>query len=180
MGLRRKTMRPIWFLTLEVVPLMFRVYQLLCYISFRNFMLLVSYRCNCWKISPTAHLYGRSVIGGRVHQIFLASHFASPLRMFISTCWNKKNEQSFCLYSLFSDPLAVTNYSYAFYTIIFNREWIGKNRTFRIKTQKTDFWKSNTHWYFIEENDRLAFVRRHTCLINFNTILQTWPLSEWC
>ena len=105
---------------------------------------------------------------------------ASPLRMFISTCWNKKNEQSFCLYSLFSDPLAVTNYSYAFYTIIFNREWIGKNRTFRIKTQKTDFWKSNTHWYFIEENDRLAFVRRHTCLINFNTILQTWPLSEWC
>ena len=71
---KKKTMRPIWFLTLEVVPLMFQVCQLLCYISFRNFMLLVSYRCNCRKISPTAHLYGRSVIGGRVHQIFLASH----------------------------------------------------------------------------------------------------------
>ena len=72
-GLRRKTMRPIWFLTLEVVPLMFQVYQLLCYISFRNFMLLVSYKCKCWKISPAAHLYGSSVIKGRVHQIFLAS-----------------------------------------------------------------------------------------------------------
>ena len=47
---------------------------------------------------------------------------ANPLHMFIPTYWNKTNEQSFCLYSLFSDPLAVTNYSFAFYTIIFNRE----------------------------------------------------------
>ena len=34
MDLRRQTMRPFWFLTLEVVLLMFQVCQLLCYSSY--------------------------------------------------------------------------------------------------------------------------------------------------